>query len=294
MWQAFILWFSGVIQFMYGITVSIGLPSYGLAIIFMTIAIKIILFPLTQKQMKSMRAMQAIQPKMKIVQERYKSDPQVMQAKVMELYKQHGVNPFGGCLPLLIQMPIFIAFYRSLFGFEFKEVAHAAFLGISNIGESVWSLTVNQGEFWALYIPILAGLTTYLQQKISTIDTKDPTQRTMLYMMPVFMGWIAATMPAGLPIYWIVFNILGILQQSYVNKTQSLVKVNAGDLEMDAETGNDSGLIKEKLTTPYTDKTTVQKKAAQSTSKAEDLAGREKGGKKKDGRPSSGKKRKKR
>ncbi len=293
MWQAFVSWFSDVIQYMYGITVSIGFPNYGLAIILMTIVIKIILFPLTQKQMKSMRAMQAVQPKMKIIQERYKDDPQVMQTKVMELYKQHGVNPFGGCLPLLIQMPIFIAFYRSLFGFEFKEAAHAAFLGISNIGESVWTLTISEGAFWTLYIPVLAGLTTYLQQKISTVDTKDPTQRTMLYMMPLFMAWIAATMPAGLPIYWIVFNILGIMQQLYVNKTQSLVKINSSEEEIET-TARNTVIKKETGKTPYTDKTTDEEDDKQNTFKAEVLPGREKGGRKQDGRPNSRKKRKKR
>lgn len=278
---------------MYGITVSIGLPNYGLAIILMTILIKLIMFPLTQKQMKSMRGMQEVQPKMKIIQARYKDEPQVMQSKIMELYKQHGVSPFGGCMPLLIQMPIFIAFYRSLFGFEFKEVAHAAFLGISNIGESVWALTINNGEIWTLYIPVLAGLTTYLQQKISTIDTKDPTQKTMLYMMPVFMGWIAATMPAGLPIYWIVFNILGILQQLYVNKSHNIMKTNQVIKEIETE---DERKTTEKQETQNTSTASniVEQKETKKDSTVEEVAGRDKGGKKKDGRPSSGKKRKKR
>lgn len=297
MWQAFVSWFSEVIQYMYGITVSIGLPNYGLAIILMTILIKLILFPLTQKQMKSMRGMQEIQPKMKIIQAKYKDDPSTMQAKIMELYKQHGVNPFGGCLPLLIQMPIFIAFYRSLFNFDFKELGHAAFLGISNIGESVWFLTVNNGEFWTLYIPVLAGLTTYLQQKISTVDTKDPTQRTMLYMMPLFMAWIAATMPAGLPIYWIMFNILGILQQLYVNKSGSIAKPSLTTPEIEIETAAESKIAEKKETqkTSAASKIAEQKETPKA-SKVEKVAGRDKGGKKQDGRPStsSGKKRKKR
>jgi len=298
LWQAFVSWFSDVIQYMYGITVSIGLPNYGLAIILMTILIKLIMFPLTQKQMKSMRGMQEIQPKMKIIQERYKDDPQTMQTKVMELYKQHGVSPFGGCLPLLIQMPIFIAFYQSLLHFEFKVQAHASFFGISNIGESVWALTINNGDFWTLYIPILAGLTTFLQQKISTVDTNDPTQKTMLYMMPLFMAWIAATMPAGLPIYWIMFNTLGILQQLYVNRSSNILKPNLAGMEFTDENVAESKAVEKKEVPKGSANKPAEKKETAKTfdSKEEKVAGRGKGGKKNNGRTGTngGKKRKKR
>lgn len=218
MWQAFVHWFSNVINFMYGLTVQFGVPSYGLAIILMTIAIKLVLFPLTQKQLKSMSAMQEIQPKAKWIQEKYKDDPQVMQKKVMELYKEHGVNPMGGCLPLLVQMPIFIAFYRSLLDFNFVEVAHARFLWIPNIGQP--------DPYYLL--AILAALTTFLQQKVAMVDTKDPTQKSMLYFMPIFMAWIAIKLPAGLPLYWVVFNILGILQQLYVNQSRKAAKLATG------------------------------------------------------------------
>ncbi|WP_296865661.1 YidC/Oxa1 family membrane protein insertase [Thermosyntropha sp.] len=225
MWQSFVHWFTNFIEFMYGVTIKIGLPNYGLAIILMTIVIKLVLFPLTQKQLKSMRAMQELQPKLKYIQEKYQDDPQKMQAKVMELYKEHGVNPFGGCLPLLIQMPIFIAFYQSLYNFKFTVAEHAAFLGIPNISQTAWYL-ITHGDPVAVYLPILAGLTTYIQQRVSMINTDDPTQKSMLYFMPLFMAWIATTLPAGLPIYWIMFNILGILQQLYVNKSSQKTALN--------------------------------------------------------------------
>ncbi|MDD2619287.1 MAG: YidC/Oxa1 family membrane protein insertase, partial [Syntrophomonadaceae bacterium] len=186
MWHTFVQGFASVIQFLYGFTETLGIPNYGLAIILMTILIKLVLFPLTQKQLKSMRAMQEIQPRMKQIQERYKEDQQTMQLKIAELFKEHGVSPLGGCLPLLIQMPIFIAFYQSLYKFEFSVAAHAGFLWIPNIGKPD-----------QLYIlAVLAALTTYLQQRVSMVDTNDPTQKSMLYMMPLFMAWIAATMPA--------------------------------------------------------------------------------------------------
>lgn len=218
MWQAFVQYFSDFIHFLYGITASIGVPNYGLAIIFITIIIKIALFPLTQKQMKSMRAMQQLQPKLKYIQDKYKDDPQTMQMKVMAMYKDHGVNPLGGCLPLLIQMPIFIALFQSLYKFEFIDITHAGFLWIPNIG--------NPDPFYIL--AVLAAVTTYLQQKVAMVDTKDPTQKTLLYVMPLFMAWIAATMPAGLPLYWVTFNILGILQQLYVNRGQNTLQVETG------------------------------------------------------------------
>lgn len=268
MWHSFIQWFTHVINLMYQLTGSIGVPNYGLAIVFMTIAIKLVLFPLTQKQMKSMRGMQAIQPKLKYIQDKYKDDPQTMQKKVMEMYKEHGVNPFGGCLPLLIQMPIFIAFYQSLYNFKFPVEAHASFLWIPNIGKP--------DPYFIL--AILAALTTYLQQRVSMVDTKDPTQKSMLYFMPLFMAWIAYKMPAGLPLYWVVFNTLGILQQLYVNwSDRKIVDTGVGlQVETTIE-GKD-----------------VEEEDNKIDSTKEKAAGRDKGGTKGNGSPNNRKKGKKR
>lgn len=266
MWQAFVHWFASVINIMYGLTVQMGLPSYGLAIILMTIAIKLIMFPLTQKQMKSMSAMQKIQPKTKYIQEKYKDDPQLMQQKIMEMYKEHGVNPLGGCLPLLIQMPIFIAFYQSLFNFEFINQAHASFLWIPNIA--------NPDPYFIL--AILAAATTFIQQKVSMVESNDPTQKMMLYFMPVFMAWIAYKMPAGLPLYWVVFNILGILQQLYVNHGNQVAVVGSGtDAQVDLQE-----ITKPSLNQDEKSKTKV--------------AGRDKGGKDNNASPNNRKKGKKR
>ncbi len=272
MWQSFVQWFASIIEFMYGLTAGLGMPNYGLAIIFMTIAIKLILFPLTQKQMKSMRGMQELQPKIKYLQDKYKEDPQKMQAKVMELYKENGVSPFGGCLPLLIQMPIFIAFYQSLYKFNFSVAEHAGFLWIPDIGQPD-----------GLYLlAILAAVTTYLQQRVSMVDTKDPTQKSMLYMMPLFMAWIAATLPAGLPIYWVTFNILGILQQLYVNWSGNQAKLDTG-----------TGLQVETSVLSDFDGKDEKDEKAENTTKVH-TAGREKGGKNGNGTPNSRKKGKKR
>ncbi len=264
MWQTFVHWFASVINIMYGLTVQIGIPNYGLAIILMTIAIKLAMFPLTQKQMHSMRGMQEIQPKTKYIQEKYKEDPQKMQQKMMELYKENGVSPLGGCLPLLIQMPIFIAFYQSLFNFKFVNEAHAGFLWIPNIG--------NPDPYFIL--AILAAVTTFIQQKISMVDSNDPTQKSMLYFMPLFMAWIAYKMPAGLPLYWVVFNILGILQQLYVNRQITVVTAGTG-VQVDLQENTDPPLKKE------------------DSSKTQ-AAGRDKGGKENNAGPNDRKKGKKR
>lgn len=204
-------------HWLYGLTDSIGLPSYGLAIILLTILIKLVLYPLNQKQMVSMKRMQEIQPKIKELQEKYKNkDQQKMQQKMMELYKEHNVNPMAGCLPILVQMPILIALYRSLLHIEFKNIEHAGFIWINSLSD--------KDPFFIL--PVLAGVTTYMQSKL-TVSTVDQTQRMMLYMMPVFLAWISTTVPSGLVLYWVVFNILGFAQQFLVNRQVEQAKEGA-------------------------------------------------------------------
>lgn len=220
-WQAFVDYFTEFINLAYEATTMAGYPSYGLAIILITLIIKLVLFPITHKQMKSMRAMQALQPRVKWLQEKYADDPKLSQQKMMEMYKEHGVNPLGGCLPLLIQMPIFIAFYQALIGFEFVNAAHSGFFSLKDISLSAPMAFEAGGveaawPYWILIV--LAALTTFIQQRISMVESSDPTQKSLLYFMPVFMGWIAYKLPAGLPLYWVTFNTLGILQQLVVNR----------------------------------------------------------------------------
>ena len=279
MWQTFVQWFTSLIQFLYDFTVTLGFPSYALAIILMTLLIKL-LFPINQKQLKSMRDMQEIQPRMKQLQERYKDEPEVMQKKLAELYKESGVSPLAGCLPLLLQMPIFIAFYQSLLHLQFVEPAHAAFFWISNLGQ----------RDPLFILALLSAGTTYLQQKVSTVNADDPTQKSMMYMMPLMMAWIAATVPAGLALYWVTFNILGILQQLLVNHSHKQAKLDTGTgitvaakFEQPIEARlNTSGIDDEMDDEPASDL------------EQEQTAGRDKGGKNTHGRASNRKKRKKR
>jgi len=207
LWQFIVNSFSQLIQFSYHLTDLAGVANYGLAIILMTVLIKVILYPLTNSQLKSMRTMQELQPKLKELQAKYKDSPEKIQAETMKLYQEKGFNPLGGCLPLLVQMPILIAFYSALLKFKYTVPAHASFLWIPNL---------SQTDPWYL-LPVLAAVTTYYQQRISTVDASDPTQRTMMMVMPLFIGWMATKFAAGLALYWVMFNILSILQQLYVN-----------------------------------------------------------------------------
>ncbi|MDR1159212.1 MAG: YidC/Oxa1 family membrane protein insertase, partial [Syntrophomonadaceae bacterium] len=203
MWQSVIQGFRDVLTFLYGVTESIGFPSYGLAIVFITVIMKLVLWPLNQKQMKSMKGMQKLQPKIKMLQERYKDNPQVLQAKMGELYKENGVSPFSGCLPVIVQMPIFIAFYQGLYNFPFPEGAIANFL---------WIPDISKPDPFYIIVALVVG-TTFLQQRITMVNITDKNQKMMLYVMPLVMGWITFRLPAGLPLYWTVLNTCGILQQ---------------------------------------------------------------------------------
>lgn len=224
LWSGLVAGMAGLINWLYQVTGAIGIPNYGLAIILLTLLIKIILFPLTQKQMVSMRKMTEIQPKIKEIQEKYKGkDPQKMQQKIMEIYKENNVNPMAGCLPILVQMPILIALYRALYDFNFLNHAHAKFLWVGDLSQ-VYPLSFTNPE--NLLLPLLAGGTTYLQTRLTT-STTDQTQKMMLYLMPFFIGWICTTVPAGLALYWTMFNVLGYAQQYLVNKQLAQVKEGA-------------------------------------------------------------------
>ncbi|MGB9803836.1 YidC/Oxa1 family membrane protein insertase [Desulfofundulus sp.] len=215
MFQALVNGMSALLNWLYHLTELAHVANYGLAIILLTILVKIVLYPLSVKQMRSMVIMQQLAPRVKEIQERYSNkDPQKMQQKIMELYREHNVNPMAGCLPLLIQMPILIALYRALLHFKYAVPAHAKFLWVQNLSQ------VGDPYF---ILPVLAGLTTYVQSRMTT-NMADPTQRTMLMIMPIFIAWISSTVPAGLALYWVVFNAAGIVQQYLVNRHTRALK----------------------------------------------------------------------
>ena len=190
---------------LYNVNSMFGLVSYGYAIILLTIIVKFLLYPLTVKQVKSMKAMQEIAPKMKKIQEKYKDNPQVMQQKVAAMYQEAGVNPLAGCLPLLVQMPILMGMYYSLYNLEYPSADAAQFLWLPSLSEA--------DPYYIL--PILNVLTTFYQTR-QTSDMSNPQMKMMMLIMPLFIGFISLTFPSGLVLYWVVMNLCQILQQWWI------------------------------------------------------------------------------
>ncbi len=180
--------------------------NYGIDIILISILIKIIFLPLTQISMKSMKEMQKVQPEMKRLQDQYKNDKARLQQEVMLLYKRRKINPMSGCLPMLIQIPVFIALYNALQ--NGIEMRHAPFF--------LWIMDLAAKD--PIYItPLIMGASMVIQQKM-TPSTADPAQAKMFLLMPVMFTFLFLNFPSGLVIYWLINNVLSIAHQYYLNK----------------------------------------------------------------------------
>jgi len=217
LWQSFVSGFSLLLQYLYQTTEFVGVPSYGIAIILFTLLVKLVLFPLTVTQMRSMRAVQELQPKVKAIQERYKDKPEKSQEAVMKLYKEAGANPFAGCLPLLVQMPILFALFSALRDF-FSPTAHPAYVDLAHSG-FLWVPNLGAPDLY--FLPILTAVATFGQQYVTSFTTSgkmDANQKMMLYTMPLFIGYLARTFPAGLALYWVIFSIVGIIEQLVIKR----------------------------------------------------------------------------
>ena len=183
--------------------------NYGWAIVVFSILIKIVLHPLTRKSYQSMKKMQELQPKMVALKEKYKNDPQRLNQETMKMYKQQGVNPLGGCLPMLLQMPILFALY-TLFSTTIM-LRQAEFLLIKDLSSPDGILP---GGFNLL--PILMGASMIVQQKLTS--TQNPQQKAMAYLMPIFLTFIFFRLSAGLNLYYLMFNLLTIAQEVLIKK----------------------------------------------------------------------------
>jgi len=212
------LWWIGkpiffLLIFFQGFTIN-----WGFAIILVTIAIKTLLYPLARAQYRSFAKMRLLQPKMATMKEQYGDDRQKMSMKMMELYKKEKVNPLGGCFPLLIQMPVFIALYWVLM--ESVELRHAPFI--------LWIDDMSVKDPYYV-MPLLMGASMYLMQKMQPMSpAMDPMQQKMMQLMPVFMTVFFVFFPAGLVLYWLMNNLISIAQQLYItnqfNKEQETKK----------------------------------------------------------------------
>jgi len=202
------------------------IPNYGFVIIIFSLIIKIIVYPLTRKSFQSMKKMQLLQPKITELKEKFKDDPQKMNKETMKLYSTYGVNPAGGCLPILLQMPIFIALW-GLFqaATELRQQPFIFWINDLSAPDVIYDLGFKLpllGVQEISGLAILMGVTTFFQQKMSI---KDPKQQALIYMMPIMLTILFMTFPSGLNLYYFMFNVFSIAQQYYINHKQSDVEL---------------------------------------------------------------------
>lgn len=190
------------------------LGNWGWAIVVLTFLIRLVLFPLTYKGMVSMNKMKILAPKMKELQAKYKGDKQKLNAHMMELYKKHGANPMGGCLPMILQIPVFFAIYRVLQNAVELKGAPWIFW--------IHDLAVMDPYF---ILPVLMGLSMFIQQRLAPNNFTDKTQEKIMKFLPLVFTFFFVTFPAGLTLYWFVSNLFSIAQQTYVNKAFEKHKV---------------------------------------------------------------------
>jgi YidC/Oxa1 family membrane protein insertase len=195
------------------------IPNYGVVIIIFSIIIKLLLYPLTKSSMRSMQKMQQLQPMIEEVKTKYKDDPQKMNQSVMRLYKEYGVNPAGGCLPMLLQLPILYALWavfsssielrQASFMWWIKDLSIPDTIGTLPFAIPIFNIRDVSG------LALLMGITMFIQQKMTT---KDPRQKMMVWMMPIMLTLLFNFFPAGLNLYYFMFNLLSIGQQMYITK----------------------------------------------------------------------------
>jgi YidC/Oxa1 family membrane protein insertase len=184
--------------------------NYGVAIILLTVLSKVLFYPLTVKSMRSMKAMQALQPQINALRSKYKSDPQRLQRETLDLYRKHKVNPAGGCLPMIAQIPIFYGLYLALS--VSVELQGATFLCFGHLfGMDLWICDLASHDP-TYVLPVLMGVTMFIQQKMTPV-AGDPRQAKMMLVMPFVFTFMFINLPAGLVLYWTVSNVLQIAQQ---------------------------------------------------------------------------------
>ena len=194
------------------------IPNYGIAIIVLTVLVRAVTTPLTAKQMRSMERMRALSPKLAELKEKFSDDRQKQSEEMMRLYRQEGVNPLGGCLPMLLQLPVFIGLFYALR--SSIQLRQAPFVGWINDLSAPETLFIIPGtDFPFRLLPLIMGATMYFQQKITPMQQMDPAQqRMMVLMMPIMMTVISWTFPSGLVLYWMVSNVLAISHQLYIGR----------------------------------------------------------------------------
>jgi YidC/Oxa1 family membrane protein insertase len=236
LWGSFVNFIAIALVFFDRTLASLGVPyAFGFAIILFTVLVRLATFPLNMQQIKSSKAMQELQPRLKELQEKHKGDREKLAQEQMKLYRESGVNPLGGCLPMLVQMPIWFALYQSLVQLSTEGLLQEGFFWIPSLAgpvaswgggiEWLWPFppAVGWGNAVAyLVLPVLLLVSQFYMQQLMTPPTTDPQQAQMqsiMKFMPIMFGWFALIVPSGLTLYWFTSNLLGIAQH-YFTKTQ--------------------------------------------------------------------------
>ena len=207
-----------VLTFFHGLT-----NNYGWAIIMITVVIQILVYPLTLKSLKSTAAMKRVQPLIKEIQTKYKDNPQRLQSEMINIYRTQKVNPLGGCLPMLLQLPIFWAFFTMLRNaYELRSARWI--LWIKDLSAADHFIMI--GSFCVHLLPLIMGFGMFLQQKM-TVATADPTQKRIMYIMPILFTFMFWAFPSGLVIYWITNSLISMIEQYFVLKKEEVrIKVS--------------------------------------------------------------------
>ena len=190
-------------------------PNYGIAIILLTVVIKILFFPLMNKQYRSMKKMQEVAPEMTKLREKYKSKPEKLQQEVVKLYKQHNVNPLAGCLPMLLQIPFFIGIYATIMSEQFTQLLEQPEVNRGLFSFWLSDLAVADGTY---ILPIVLAIFTFFSQKLMMVD---PKQKQLLYLSPIMILIFGLKLPSGVLLYWATSTILSTIQQFMITNSQN-------------------------------------------------------------------------
>lgn len=190
-------------------------PNYGIGIILLTVLLKIVFFPLTDKQFKSMQKNRELQPELKKIQEKYKKDPQKLQAEMMKFWKEKGFNPLSGCLPALVQLPFFFAIFATMNSDVFIQTLAQPDINTGLFSFWIPNLAVKDGTY---ILPLIVGITMYFSQKSMMIDSKHAS---FFMFMPFLFFFIAMNLPSGTVLYWAVSQFISTLHQAFAMKNSS-------------------------------------------------------------------------
>ncbi len=261
MWQAFVDLIATVLEGLNGVIAGVGIPySFGFAIILFTVLIKIVTYPLNKSQMESTRATQELQPRLKELQKKYGNDKEKLSKAQMELYKEAGVNPLGGCLPMLVQMPIWFALYRAIYQMAGTSASlNERFFWIPSLAGPVTDRAAGLSWLWPLVngappvgwadaiayliLPVLLVVSQLYTQRMMSPQSNDPNQKAMsqaMMLMPLMFGYFALIVPSGLTLYWFTNNILSMAQQWWINRSMDKKKA---EKELAAKNGNGSAVV---------------------------------------------------